>query len=46
MNGTSKTINNDKLGSIDAGQHTCIATDDAGNTGNASTEMNIVGQCP
>ncbi len=43
MNGSSQTVSRDKLWSYDTGHHTCVATDDAGNTGRATIEMNIVG---
>ncbi len=43
MSGSSQTVSRDKLWSYDAGQHTCVATDGAGNTGWATIEMNVIG---
>ncbi len=43
VNGSSQSVSRDKLWSYDAGQHTCIVTDEVGNTGRATTEMNIIG---
>ena len=41
---TSQSVSRNSLFSIDAGVHTCTITDGSGNSGNASTEMNIIGQ--
>ncbi len=43
MNGSSQTVSRSYLFSYDAGVHTCVVTDGAGNTGNATIEMNIIG---
>lgn len=43
VSGSSQTVSRDRLGSQDAGQHTCVVTDDAGNTGLATAEMSIIG---
>ncbi len=44
VSGSSQTVSRDKLWSYDAGQHTCVVTDGAGNTGKANIEMNVVGK--
>ncbi len=43
VSGSSQNVSRDKLWSYDAGQHTCTVTDEVGNTGRATTEMNIIG---
>ncbi len=43
MSGSSQTVSRDKLWSNDAGQHTCTVTDEDGNTGRETMEMNIIG---
>lgn len=43
MSGSSQHVTRDKLWSYDAGSHTCTVYDAAGNTGRATTVMNIVG---
>ncbi len=43
VSGSSQTVSRDKLWSYDAGYHTCVATDGAGNTGRANTTMKIIG---
>ncbi len=43
VNGSSQTVSRSYLFSHDAGNHTCFVTDDAGNTGMATTEMNVIG---
>ncbi len=45
MSGSSQTVSRDKLWSYDAGQHTCTVTDEDGNIGRATMEMNIIGTC-
>lgn len=44
VSGTSQTVTRDRLGTYDAGQHTCIVTDDAGNIEGATTQMSIFGK--
>ncbi len=44
VNGSSQTISRSYLFSYDAGYHTCVVTDGAGNTGTATTVMNIIGK--
>ena len=41
---TSRVISDAILQSNDAGVHTCTAVDSSGNTGNKSTEMNLIGE--
>ncbi len=43
VSGSSQTVSRDRLWSYDAGHHTCVATDGAGNTGLTTIEMNIIG---
>ncbi len=43
VSGSSQTVSRSYLYSYDAGDHKCVVTDGAGNTGTATTEMNIVG---
>ncbi len=43
VRGTSQTQSQSYLWSDDAGEHTCVATDGRGNTGRATTRMNIIG---
>ncbi len=43
VRGSSQTVGRSYLFSHDAGYHTCVVTDGAGNSGNASTEMNVIG---
>ncbi len=43
VRGSSQTVSRDKLWSYDAGQHMCTVNDGVGSTGNATTEMNIIG---
>lgn len=40
---TTQIVNRDRLGSYDAGTHRCVAFDNAGNTGWAAIEMDIIG---
>lgn len=42
VNGSSQTVGRDRLMTYDAGQHTCVVTDDSG-TGLATIKMNIIG---
>ncbi len=44
MRGSSQTVSRDRLWSFDAGQHICVATDGAGNTGSTTIEMNVIGK--
>ena len=44
VSGTSQSVSQSRLFSTDAGVHTCTVTDGGGNTGSASTEMNIIGK--
>ncbi len=41
VSGTSQTVSCDRLGSSDAGEHSCLVTDLSGGAGKASTVMNI-----
>ncbi len=44
VSGSSQTISRSYLFSHDAGNHTCVVTDGAGNAGTATTVMNIIGK--
>ncbi len=43
VSGTSQTQSQSYLWSYDAGEHTCVATDETGSIGSATTKMNIIG---
>ena len=45
-NPNMQSITRNILRPADTGTHTCTATDDNGNTGSASTVVNIVGKLP
>ncbi len=44
ISGSSQTVSRSYLFSYDAGNHSCVVTDGAGNIGTATTEMNIIGK--
>lgn len=44
VKGTSQTVSRERLGSYDAGLHTCVINDDAGNTGTATTYISVIGK--
>jgi len=41
---TWSSIHKAIIHSTDSGNHSCMVTDDVGNTGSASIEMNVVGE--
>ena len=44
LQGTSQTLVQPSLHSIDSGNHTCRVTDDLGNTGTATVEVTVNGE--